>query len=296
MNVLSRQQLVPTYPFKQGAEAGHHPFTISRSEGGLVYEENLLIPHRRAYYLLVFAKHNVGRHWVDTLPYEHHDNAFYFTSPQQILVKEEPTPFWGTYLTFTDEFLALQQHAALRRLPIILNPHNGHALRLAAADVAFVEDTLDKLLAEYQRPGAWQLPMLSACLAVLLTYLSRLYAEQFPAAAPSPDTLLLQTYRARIEESFRELHEVGAYAAQLHVSAGHLSEVVKAQSGRPAIKHIHERLVLEARRLLVHTRQPLKEIAFGLGFADASYFNRFFKRETGRTPAEYRTAIRKMYQ
>lgn len=78
--------------------------------------------------------------------------------------------------------------------------------------------------------------------------------------------------------------------------AGHLSEVVKAQSGKPAIKHIHERLVLEARRLLFHTPESLKEIAFNLGFSEASYFTRFFKRETGLTPAEYRTSIRKMYQ
>ncbi|HTN39338.1 MAG TPA: helix-turn-helix domain-containing protein, partial [Arachidicoccus sp.] len=60
-------------------------------------------------------------------------------------------------------------------------------------------------------------------------------------------------------------------------------------------KHIHERLVLEARRLLFHTDNTLKEIAFDLGFAEASYFNRFFKRETGITPAAYRANIREMY-
>jgi AraC-like DNA-binding protein len=47
---------------------------------------------------------------------------------------------------------------------------------------------------------------------------------------------------------------------------------------------------------LFHTQQSLKEIAFDLGFSEASYFNRFFKRETGLTPAEYRTSIREMYQ
>ncbi|MEJ7664737.1 MAG: helix-turn-helix domain-containing protein [Hymenobacter sp.] len=99
-----------------------------------------------------------------------------------------------------------------------------------------------------------------------------------------------------MEECFRELHGVGAYAALLHISAGHLSEVVKAQSGKPAIKHLHERLVLEAKRLLLYTPLALKEIAFDLGFSEASYFNRFFKRETGVTPAEYRATIRKMYQ
>ncbi|UOQ52217.1 helix-turn-helix domain-containing protein [Hymenobacter cellulosivorans] len=289
---------IPIYTSEHSGAAGpkgSQPFTITQSEGALVYEEDLLIPHRKAYYLLVFVKQNQGRHWVDMTSYERKNRTLYFTAPHQILVKEAPTPFWGTYLTFTNEFLTLQQNAALRELPLILNPHNGHELLLSDADWTFVEEMLAKLSAEYQRPGEWQHRMLTAYLTVLLTYLSRLYTEQFTGGELSADQLLLQTYRARIEESFRELHEVSAYAEQLHISAGHLSEVVKAQSGRPAIKHIHERLVLEARRLLFYTPLALKEIAFDLGFSDASYFNRFFKREVGVTPAEYRSSIRKMY-
>lgn len=296
MYTLSSQQPVPIYPFERDEATGSKLFTLLRSEGELTYEENLLMPHRKAYYLLVFVKHNRGRHWVDMTPYDRKDNTLYFSTPSQMLVKEAPTPFWGTRLTFTSEFLALQQNAALRELPLIQNPYNGHELLLTAADGAFVEEMLAKLEAEYQRPGEWQHRMLSAYLTVLLTYLSRLYTEQVTADEPSADQQLLKTFRARVEECYRELHEVGAYAALLHISAGHLSEVVKAQSGRPASKHVHERLVLEARRLLLHTQHPLKEIAFDLGFSDASYFNRFFKRETGATPAEYRATIRKMYQ
>lgn len=296
MNMLQSQQPVPVHAFKPDKATGSNAFTIARSEGGLVYESDVLLPHRKAYYLLVFVRHNRGRHWVDTMSYEHHDNTFYFSTPTQVMVKEEPTPSWGTFLTFTNEFLALQQNAAIRNLPLIQNPHNGHELQLAAADVAFVEEVLAKLEAEYQAPGPWQHQMLSAYLTVLLTYLSRLYAEQFTGAEPSAEKQLLKTYQAKIEECFRELHEVGAYAALLHLSAGHLSEVVKAQSGKPAIKHIHERLVLEARRQLFYSYQSLKEIAFDLGFSDASYFARFFKRETGMTPAEYRASIREMYQ
>lgn len=296
MYTLQSAPPVLIHPFEQDAASGNTSFTITRSEGGLVYEPDLLKPHRKAYYLLVFVKHNVGRHWADMTPYEHSDNTFYFATPHQVLVKEDPTPFWGTHFSFTTEFLALQQNAALRELPIIQNPYNGHELRLTAADATFIEDTLNKVHAEYSNSGEWQHRMLSAHLTVLLTYLSRLYTEQFATDEASVEKFLLKSYQAKIEENYRELHEVGAYAALLHISAGHLSEVVKAQSGRSAIKHIHERLVLEARRLLFYTPQSLKEIAFDLGFADASYFNRFFKRETGVTPAEYRTTIREMYQ
>jgi AraC family transcriptional activator of pobA len=296
MYTLQRQPLVPIYPFERDEATGSYSFSIVRSEGELPYEADVLLPHRKAYYMLVFTKHTRGRHWVDAVPYERQDHALYFSSPSQLLVKEEPTPFWGTRLQFTSEFLALQQNTTLRSLPLIQNPHNGHELLLTPADEAVVDDLLDKVEAEHRRPGQWQHPMLSAYLTVLLTYLSRLYTEQFVGGELSADQRLLKTYRASIEENFRELHEVSAYAALLHISAGHLSEVVKAQSGKSAIKHLHERLVLEAKRLLFYTSQSLKEMAFDLGFSDPSYFNRFFKRETGLTPADYRASIRKMYQ
>ncbi len=295
MQTLTSRPPVPIYPFESVEATGSKSFSIVRSEGAIPYEADLLLPHRKAYYLLVFAKHAPGRHWVDAVPYVRQDHALYFSSPSQLLVKEEAVPFWGTRLEFTSEFLALQQNATLRSLPLIQNPHNAHELLLPPADEVVVDDLLLKLEAEYQRPGEWQHQLLSAYLTVLLTHLSRLYTEQFPGGEPSADQRLLRTYRSRIEEHFRELHEVSAYAELLHISAGHLSEVVKAQSGRSAIKHLHERLVLEAKRLLFYTPQALKEIAFDLGFSDASYFNRFFKRETGLTPAEYRASIRKMY-
>jgi AraC family transcriptional activator of pobA len=296
MATLLLDQQVPVYSLApQEGAASASLFQLVRTEGALAYRSDVLIPHRKDYYHLVFVRRGGARHWVDMTSYVLKDNGFYFSSPGQLQVKEAPQPAWITSLAFTHEFLALQQNAALAHLPLLLNPQQGHELHLAAADVAFVEDMLAKLEAEYHRPGAWQQQMLTAYLTVLLTYLSRLYTEQFLGSEPSADQLLLQQYRAKIAECFRERHEVGAYAALLHISAGHLSEVVKAQSGKPASAHIQERLVLEARRLLFHTPQSVKEIAFELGFADASYFSRFFKRETGLTPAEYRTSSREMY-
>jgi AraC family transcriptional activator of pobA len=294
MQTISHNQQLPVYNLEPD-ETGNKHFRMYNFEGTLPDQADLLVPHRKDHYLLVFMRKGGSRHWIDMVPYVLKDNSVYFSGPGQVIVKEGAQCLWATGIAFTTEFLSLHEDDAFMRLPIIQNAQNAHELVLAEEDVLFMEDMLSKINREYQWPGEWQTRMISAYLVTLLTYLSRVYTEQYKDSVASDDKLLLRKYQSKIDEYYRELKEVNDYASLLNISAGHLSEVVKSQSGKPAIKHIHDRLVLEARRLLFHTNNSLKEIAFDLGFSDASYFNRFFKRETGTTPAECRVAIREMY-
>lgn len=293
--MLSYNQQLPVYSLKPDGVGNNRHFRMYNFNGTLPDHEDFLIPHRKDHYLLVFMRRGGSSLWVDMVPYALRDNTIYFTGPNQIIVKDGFQQLWSTGIAFTAEFLSLQGNIALSLLPLIQNPQNGHELLLTEADIVFVEDMLGKINGEYLIPGEWQQSMLAAYMTVLITYLSRLYVEQFKDNGVSSDKLLLKSFQLKINERFRELREVSEYASLLNISAGHLSEVVKSQSGKPAIKHIHERQALEARRLLFHTNNSLKEIAFDLGFSDASYFNRFFKRECSVTPAEYRSATRKMY-
>ena len=295
MQVLNTTPKVPIYNLKPDEVTGSQHFRVHNYEGSFPDQSDLLIPHRKDHYLIVFLRRGSVRQWIDMTPYVLRNNTIYFTGPNNVIVKEEFKQLWSTGIAFTPEFLSYQGTASLNKLPLIQNPQNGHELLLTDADVLFVEDLVQKIHGESQQPGEWQQGMLSAYLTVLLTYLSRLYTLQFKGCDNSGDTLLLKSFQAKIDECFQQFHEVGDYASMLHISAGPLRDVVKTQSGKPAIKHIHDRLVMEAPRLLFHTDNSLKDISFDLGFSDASYFNRFFKRETGVTPASYRAKIRKMY-
>jgi len=288
--------LIPSYPLEPDSQTGNPMFRINRNDSVVNYRKaDFLIPHRKDYYFFAFVRQGNSRHWIDMTPYILKPDTFYFTIPHQVHLKEETVPITGITMSFTKDFLALEENRALRTLPIIQNPDNGHELTLTRQDVTFIEDVMDKLLDEYLRKSDWQQSMLFAYTKVLLIYLSRLYTEQVTSATPSPDRELLKKYLQKIEATYTRAHEVADYARMLNLSAGHLSDVVKAQSGKTAIEHIHERIILEARRLLMHTDQTIKEIAFGLGFDDASYFNRFFKRITQQTPLAYRNTIREMY-
>ena len=290
-----QNQQLPIYSLVPDKQTGNKDFRVYNFEGTLPDEEDLLVPHRKNHFLIAFIRKGGTRQWLDMNSYTLKDNAIYFYVPNRVIVKEGADALWSTGIAFTKEFLAFQENAALSNLPILQSPNGGHELLLTATDVRFVEDILGKIKLEYLTPSEWQQRMLTAYLTVFLTYLSRLYTEQFKSKDTSSAKVLVQQYQEKINQHFRGMREVSEYASLLNISPGHLSEVVKTQSGKPAIKHIHERLMLEARRLLFHTNNSLKEIAFDLGFSDASYFNRFFKRETGSTPADYRTKTREMY-
>ena len=99
---------------------------------------------------------------------------------------------------------------------------------------------------------------------------------------------LLRDFRDLVDEKFQSWHKVKDYAAHLHITAKHLSKTVKDICGRSAKQLIQDRLTLEAKRLLIHTDLPVKQIAFHLGFDQPLHFSAFFKKTTMTSPTKYR--------
>jgi AraC family transcriptional activator of pobA len=90
------------------------------------------------------------------------------------------------------------------------------------------------------------------------------------------------------EQHHKSKWPVARYAGALGISAPHLNAICKKSDGRSAKKILHERLLLAARRGLAYTDISIAGIANSLGFADASYFARFFRRFEGITPSAFR--------
>jgi AraC-like DNA-binding protein len=96
-----------------------------------------------------------------------------------------------------------------------------------------------------------------------------------------------QFYRT-VSGLWQQPRSVSAYAAQLGVSVTYLNETVRQATGRTPAQLIRQMQALEAKRLLVQTEMSVVQIARGLGFADPAYFSRFFRREAGISPGEFR--------
>jgi AraC-like DNA-binding protein len=289
---------IPTYSLQQSSDIGSTMIEVRKAEancGDFRLDPAFLIPHRKDYYLFVLVKQGNNRHWIDFMPYIVKPDTFYFTIPQQIHLKEHAGPLEGLMASFTDEFLQLEENRILNHLPIIQNPAGAHELLLSKQDMSFVEDVMAKMLVEFNADSSWRNQMLTSWLRVLVIYLSRLYTEQFGEKSIDQCYCVLKSFHALIGEHYSTLHDVTAYAEKLNITPGYLTEVIKQQSGKTAIAHIHERLIVEAKRRLLHTDLSVKQIADELGFEDAAYFNRFFKRIAGITPIGYRAQIREMY-
>lgn len=161
-----------------------------------------------------------------------------------------------------------------------------------AAQAPALQAMCDALAAEFEDAAPGRNEALQAHLVLLVTWLLRRAA---PASADDHrqalrDTLV-QRYRALIELHLRRHQPLAFYAAQLRCTPDHLSRHCRALTGQSALDLLHERLLLEARRLLAFTEAPVQAIAADLGFEDPSYFSRFFTRRAGRAPQAWRAAL-----
>lgn len=102
---------------------------------------------------------------------------------------------------------------------------------------------------------------------------------------------LVQRFLALAEKHYAEHRPLDFYAAQLDVTTDHLSRCCRRIAGRSALQLLHDRLMLEARRLLAYTPMPVAQVAEQLGYADPAYFTKVFGREMRHSPIAYRTQV-----
>lgn len=141
---------------------------------------------------------------------------------------------------------------------------------------------------EMQTRDSLQFEMLQMMLKRLLILCTRLYKQQRADGASPADLELVRAFNFLVETHFRTRHDVAAYADLLHKSPKTLANVFLEHHTRTPLQAIHDRILLEARRLLTYTDKPVKEIAGELGFADLQAFSRFFRGKEGVAPTVYR--------
>jgi len=180
----------------------------------------------------------------------------------------------------------------------LLEQHLHQPLPLAA-QTAFCAraQTVLALLADCQQeaaPTAHLGPALQALLAALMHLVAGVLAPLSPDA-PAGRTRgqeLLAGFQRLAHQHFAAWKQPAQYAEALAITPSHLNDTVKALSGRSVSQHLQARTILEAKRLLYYSDQPVKQIGYTLGYDEPVYFGKLFKKVTGLTPQQFRYTIR----
>jgi AraC family transcriptional regulator, transcriptional activator of pobA len=221
-----------------------------------------------------------------------------FVAPAAILVpaaiahgfRFEPDMTEGWVISFTEDAAepltdragdALMRMRALAAEPVVPIRDEAEMARLSAlCRELFEEGSLAR--------GGYRFAM-RGLLVLIAVSVARLAAsrERVGTIAQPADTTVVQL-RALIDENFRAQRQLGFYADKLSMTVDRLNDRVKQSTGVTAGHLIRQRLLTEAKRQLVFTAQPIHDISKELAFADPSHFARFFRKQTGTTPHEFR--------
>jgi AraC family transcriptional activator of pobA len=181
-----------------------------------------------------------------------------------------------------DSPVAAHLRPLLRRTTVA--PHDKIAANLPEIEIAFAALVRES---REQKPGASA--MMGHHLGSLLLHLWR--ASGSNTAFRGTGTTTVQRFRQLIELHYRDNLSIDVFAKLLGVTRTHLHDACGRSARCTPLKLIHDRLLEEARLRLENTEFPVEQIAYGLGFRDPGYFNRFFKRLVGVSPGTYRQNI-----
>lgn len=133
-----------------------------------------------------------------------------------------------------------------------------------------------------------------ALLVTLLVQISRLaQPSSLPRTASGRRAALLAQFRELVNQQFRQHWSLELYAGRLGISAAQLGRICREELGESAMGLVNARIMREAQRQLAYSELEVKQIALDLGFRDTSYFSRYFRKQAGIQPGEFREAFRK---
>jgi len=207
----------------------------------------------------------------------------------------------GYFCLFTASFLQSEsQHFLLHQLPLFKIGGN-FVFFINDNQQQVISDIFEKMIAEIATPYTYKYDLLRNYLQLIIHEAMKMQ----PAEAYRPHSsalrvsdlfldLLERQFPIDSQERKLELKTAQDYANVLSVHVNHLNRSIKETTGKTTTQHIAERLIKEAKALLLHSDWTIAEIAYGLGFTYPPYFNNFFRKQTKMTPGIFREQYLKM--
>jgi AraC family transcriptional activator of pobA len=263
---------------------------ISRFAPYLAIHKNLHLAHKHSFYHLVLFTEGGGTHAIDFHTYAVKPFQIYFMIPGQVHSWNFEGHVDGYVVNFSDHFFQafLIKPDYLHQFPFFSSITEDSVIDLPVNTHAKMQHYFEELITESESGLPFGLDMVKCLLLQLFYTVGRLRHAEMPVKSTSHNYTLLRDFRKLIEQHFGTVRLPKEYAELLHVTPNHLNALCKDIVGMPAGNLIRNRIVLEAKRQLVNLDLDIAEIAYKLNFEDNSYFSKFFKKQAGLTPGEFR--------
>jgi len=292
------RQTIPAFEMSQvGRESlRREGFVVTSLIDSVLNDPRRLRPHYHNFFQMMLLR-GKGKVMHDFRDDQVSGLTLFFLSPGQVHTIRPRRDFNGITVSFTQGFFdhRAAPPSALFELPFFFTTEISPLLKIPRGDAFRIGEVFAEMQREFNAAEPNTAEVLRAWLRILFARVLRLSGKNQPLANPSRQSVLVRQFHLAVERGFRRERALADYAREFGVTANHLNDVVRAETGRSAGSIVRQRRLLDAQRLLSHSDLTVSEIGYQTGFPDPSYFGRFFRREMGQTPAEFRIRIREKY-
>lgn len=294
---------IPIYelPFPEKEKLALKIFRVN----GRRIQENMFphdtqLPHKHNYFELCIFTGGTGKHEIDFQNYEISAPSIHLLLPGQVHLITRGEDYQGYLFVFSKEFYNLRFKGLeiIPGYPLVTHLSNGPILTMNNDEFTDFSMLISSIEKEFNQQSSESEEIIISFLNIFFLRLRNrfmaLLKKENPICHPSRN--LVYSFNQLVENHYKEIHQVGEYAELLNESPIVLNRAIKAITGKTPGELIVDRLILEAKRLLLYSDLNNKEIAYKLNYDDPSYFARIFRKKTGHTPTEFRSSMRKFYQ
>ncbi|MDR7129767.1 AraC-like DNA-binding protein [Algoriphagus sp. 4150] len=239
-------------------------------------------PHTHdGYYELILIKEGKGFHLVETENFPVTVPELYFLKPDQLHCWQFTAIPKGFVLLFKEAFFDPLTEAPILDLIRNLNPISRVSLQ-GDYDPSFL---FEEILREYNEPNEYAIHTITG-------HLRSIFSKILQLSNLNDDKKVKNNLNDRFMQLLPikcpEFHKVNQFAELLHTTPQNLNAACRKHTSKSASEHIVDQMILEAKRYILHTDLNIGEITDALHFNDSSYFVKFFKKQEGITPFQFR--------
>jgi len=282
-------EALPVYRIDQFlSEKGDHDFYANALPAHLRDHHFINTPHKHNFYLCILFTAGTGVHEVDFIKYRIKPGSIFFLSPGQMHNWKMSADADGFIFFHSGNFYDLHfNNRKVQDFPFFQSIYNSAVLYINKAETEQLTFLYKELLKEYLGGQFLKQALLCSLADQIYIRLARLYIPGKKAQENNRYMAYLRKLEMLINENFKEIKSPSAYAGMMNMSGKHLNRICQVCLQKTVSEMIADRVILEAKRILVHADRTVAETALELGFPEQSYFNRLFKKNTGETPLQF---------